>query len=173
MDPSQGQSKGGRPPGKSSQIGREYLKKSNGTFSIDFKVQRSSNRGAIPFLFLWSFYSFGRRIFTPVRYHSCLIISPGSVMARWRSPEPSSGRVPKPYAPYVLAPNACTDHLLHAHAVTITPTQAQLEPQLPDCISTWFRARHATTKNAARSSRSRITWCRYYALVIFFRNGKR
>ena len=44
-----------------------------------------------------------------------------------------------PYAPYVLAPNARTVHLLRAHAVTSTPTQEQLDPQLHNCILTWFR----------------------------------
>ena len=49
------------------------------------------------------------------------------------------------YAPYVLAPNARAVHLLHARGVTITPSPEQPDPQLSNCISTWFRARHATT----------------------------
>ena len=71
-------------------------------------------------------------------------------MAWWRSPKPSRGGVPVPYAPYVLAPNARTTHLLHAHAITITPMQAQLDPQLRNWFSTWFRVWHAK-KNAAWS----------------------
>ena len=82
-------------------------------------------------------------------YHSCLIFSSESVVAWWRSTESSHGGIPVPYAPYVLTSNACTVHLLRAHAVTITPTQAQLDPQLSNCISTWFTGQRA--KNAARN----------------------
>ena len=37
--------------------------------------------------------------------------------------------VPVPNASYVLATNARPVHLLHAHAVTITPMQVQLDKQ--------------------------------------------
>ena len=74
-------------------------------------------------------------------------------MAWWRSPEPSSGGAPAvPYAPYVLAPNARTD-FLHAHAVTITPTQAQLEPQLGTGLHfNLDQGKARNYKNAVRSS---------------------
>ena len=72
-------------------------------------------------------------------------------MARWQSHEPSRGGVSVSYATYeyVLAPNAPTVHHLHVYAVAITPTQAQPDPQLPNCISTWFRARHKHQKSDA------------------------
>ena len=54
-----------------------------------------------------------------------------------------------PYAPHVLASKARAVHLPGAHAVTFTPTKAQLDPQLPNCISTWFRAQLATTAGVA------------------------
>ena len=78
--------------------------KTNQTFPIDF-----------------GFHSFGRRIFIPVSLMPDHLLGIGNgVMAVSRIFACRS--VPVPYASYVLAPNARTVYLLHAHAVTITPT---------------------------------------------------
>ena len=53
---------------------------------------------------------------------------------------------------YVLASNARTVHLRRARAVTITSTHAQLDPQLSNCVTAWFREHHTENKNVARSS---------------------
>ena len=106
-------------------------KKINVTFPIDFGL-----------------HSFGRKIFiqlSPMPDHLIRVDNGGMVVSRtfaWWST--------CTICAVCISNKLSYCQSFYSHAVTITPTWAQLQPQLPNCISSWFGARHAKKCGAIR-----------------------